>query len=60
MVIIVDEQVNRKRALGILNELKSYGVNVEPAMQDMEQKSNWYNIFYAEGMTSPSITYARG
>ena len=60
MQIIVDEQVNKAEAVKILRELEARGVKVDRAREDLKQRSNWYNVFYAAGMTEPSITYAAG
>ena len=60
MQIIVDEQVKKAEAVKILKELEAQGVNVERAREDLKQRSNYYNIFYAVGMTGPNIGYAAG
>lgn len=60
MQIIVDVQVNKAEAVKILKQLEARGVKVERAREDLKQRSNWYNVFYAVGMTEPSITYAAG
>jgi hypothetical protein len=60
MQIIIDEQVNKAKAKKILAELEARGVKVDGARRDLETRSPLYNIFYAAGMTEPSVTYARG
>ena len=58
MQIIVDEQVNKAKARKILRELETQGVKIDGALRDLETRSPLYNVFYAVGMTEPSITYA--
>lgn len=60
MNIIVDVQVKKAEAVKILNQLEAQGVKVTMAREDLKQRSNLYNVFYAVGMTEPSITYAAG
>ena len=60
MQIIIDEQVKKAEAVKILKELEAQGVNVERAREDLKQRSNYYNIFYAAGMAGPNIGYAAG
>ena len=58
MQIIIDEQVNKAKAVKILAELEALGVKVDGARRDLETRSPLYNIFYAVGMTEPDVTYA--
>ena len=60
MQIIVDVQVKKAEAVKILRELEARGVKVDRAREDLKQRSNLYNVFYAVGMTEPNITYAAG
>ena len=60
MNIIVDVQVKKAEAVKILNQLEAQGVKVEMARKDLKQRSNYYNIFYAQGMTEPNVSYAAG
>lgn len=60
MQVIVDTQVNKAEAVKILKQLEARGVKVDRAREDLKQRSNWYNIFYAVGMTEPNISYAAG
>lgn len=60
MQIVIDVQVKKAEAVKILNELEAQGVKVTMAREDLKQRSNWYNVFYAPGMTEPCITYSAG